>query len=247
MNQNDKFRETFKIEKPIIGMIHLFGNTDEDIFMIAKKEIDIFIDNDVDGILVENYACKKARMLEDVLNYLKTNCCSTVYGVNYLGNYERSFELADAYNAKFIQVDSVAGHLTPSYDMMFHNAINEWRRKSNALLLGGVRFKYQPVLSERTLISDLEFGMKRCDAIVVTSEGTGIETDLQKINQFRSIIEDFPLVVGAGLTYDNCVEQLRIADGGIVGSYLKEEHVDYGEVSPIHTKKIMSKVKTIRK
>ena len=63
--------------------------------------------------------------------------------------------------------------------------------------------------------------MERADAIVVTGEGTGIETSIEKILQFREIIGDFPLIVGAGVTPDNAHEQLENTDGVIVGSSLK--------------------------
>ena len=52
------------------------------------------------------------------------------------------------------------------------------------MLLGGVRFKYQPVHSGRTLEEDLRIGMERCDAIVCTGEGTGIPTPLGKVEEF---------------------------------------------------------------
>jgi predicted TIM-barrel enzyme len=114
-------------------------------------------------------------------------------------------------------------------------------------LLGGVRFKYQPVLSPRSVEEDLQVGMERCDAIVVTGKGTGLPTELDKIKYFREIINDFPLIVGAGLNLDNCIEQLSIADGGIVGSYLKEGHIDSGYVSPIYVNVFAEKVKSLRK
>ena len=74
----------------------------------------------------------------------------------------------------------------------------------------------------RSLEEDLKLGMERCDAIVVTGAGTGINTDLEKIKTFRSILGDFPLIVGAGMTADTAQEQLAYSDGAIVGSYFKE-------------------------
>ena len=64
--------------------------------------------------------------------------------------------------------------------------------------------------------------MERCDAIVVTGAGTGISTDLDKIKNFRAILGDFPLIVGAGMTAETAQEQLTFSDGAIVGSYFKE-------------------------
>lgn len=81
---------------------------------------------------------------------------------------------------------------------------------------------------------------------MVTGEGTGKETDLDKINKFRQVLGTFPLVVGAGLTAQNCVEQLSIADAGIIGSYLKDNYKDNGDVSIEHVNEFMGNVKTLR-
>lgn len=236
----------FGTAKPIIGMIHLKGTDDKDIFRRAVREIDTLNRNDIDGIMIENYFGDDYNVTE-VLEYLHTFRSDLIYGVNILNDYYRAYELADQYGASFIQVDSVSGHLSHYDDMIFKKSIKILRDTSNTILLGGVRFKYQPYLSNKPLEEDLKIGMERCDAIVVTGTGTGIETDLHKIQEFRNIIGDFPLIVGAGLTPDNCVPQLSIADGGIVGSYLKDNHRDDGEVTDVFTAEFMNKVKTLRK
>ena len=96
-----------------------------------------------------------------------------IYGVNALHNDALGFELAKKYGASFIQLDSVAGHLTPEDDAVFGESIAKWRAGYDGFVIGGVRFKYQPYLSGRTLEEDLHIGMSRCDAIAVTGEGTG--------------------------------------------------------------------------
>ena len=55
------------------------------------------------------------------------------------------------------------------------------------LLLGGVRFKYQPVLSENPLDVDLQLASQRCDAVVVTGDKTEEQTSPLKIAQFRYV------------------------------------------------------------
>lgn len=246
MSTQKMFERVFGTTKPIIGMIHLKGTNDRDIIRRAVSEIDTLNKNGVDGIMIENYF-GDAYNVEEVLDYLHKIRSELVYGVNILNDYYKSYELADKYGASFIQVDSVAGHLYKYDDMIFDKSINFLRDTSNTILFGGVRFKYQPYLSQRSLAEDLKIGMERCDAIVVTGEGTGIQTDLNKIKEFRNIIGNFTLIVGAGLTSDNCVPQLSIADGGIVGSYIKDNHHDNGEISETYTKEFMDKVKTLRK
>jgi len=238
------FLNLFAVKKPIIGMIHLKGDNDQQKFEIAKKEIEIMTTNGIDALLIENYF-GRVHNVEEVLEYLSFEKANLIFGVNILGNYKYAFQLAEKYRAKFIQVDSVAGHL-PSYeDELFEVDINKLRKETDAFLIGGVRFKYQPVYGV-SLEEDLKKAMTRCDAIVVTGSGTGITTDLGKIKQFRDIVKAFPIIVGAGLTLNNCEQQLSLADGGIIGSYLKEDHIDTGDLSEDNVKRIMSKVKTIR-
>ena len=59
------------------------------------------------------------------------------------------------------------------------------------------------------------------------------------IQEFRNIIGDFPLIVGAGMTAENCVKQFAVADGGIVGSYFKDTYEVTGTVDVEHVKKLI--------
>ena len=217
-------REVFGVEKPIIGMLHLSGYGREKVLENAKREIDIMYRNDVNAVLVENYFGDRVDV-ENALKLLKKDYPDKVYGVNMLGFPEMPFDLARKYGAKFVQMDSVCGHLEPNYEKPFLKKLEALRGDGDIFLLGGVRFKYQPVRSGRSLEEDLKLGMERCDAIVVTGAGTGISTDLEKIKTFRNILGAFPLIVGAGMTAETAKEQLAFSDGAIVGSYFKE----YGE------------------
>lgn len=214
-------KEVLGADKPIIGMLHLTGYGREAVLENAKREIDIMYRNGVNAVLVENYFGDRVDV-ENALKSLQEFYPNKVYGVNMLGFPEMAFDLARKYGAKFVQMDSVCGHLEPGYEKPFLKKLEVMRGNGDIFLLGGVRFKYQPYRSGRSLEEDLKLGMERCDAIVVTGEGTGISTDLEKIKTFRSILGDFPLIVGAGMTAETAQEQLIFSDGAIVGSYFKE-------------------------
>lgn len=245
-SEKRRFLELFKTEKPILAMIHLKGDSGEEKLEIAKTEIDQLIENGIDAVIIENYF-GSPEDVEEVLKYISKERNHMIYGINILDDDKRAFELALKYEAKFIQLDSVAGHLNVEDDGEFNDFIQKMRQQTNAFVLGGVRFKYQPYLSERSLEEDLKIGMSRCDGIVVTGDGTGMETDLDKIKEFRAIIgDDFPLVIGAGLTAENCDTQLAIADAAIIGSYLKDNYKDNGNVSVEHVKHFMGELEKCR-
>ena len=217
-------KEVFGVDKPIIGMLHLSGFGRDEVMEIARREVEIMYRNGVNAVLVENYFGDDVDV-ENALKYLQDNYPDKVYGVNILGDPDVAFDLARKYGAKFVQIDSVCGHALPQHDAQLSKFLDRLRGERDIFLLGGVRFKYTQHLSGRSLEEDLRLGMERCDAIVVTGAGTGINTDLEKIKTFRSILGDFPLIVGAGMTAETAQEQLVFSDGAIVGSYFKESGI----------------------
>ena len=206
-------------KKPILGMIHLSG---QHVVERAKFELDIYKEEGVHGAIIENYH-SGPDMLEIVLEAIDwSNYSDLLLGINILPNdYEKALELADKYNFDFIQLDNVAGTYVNNQSVDEEDYLMVRQKYPNIKVLGGVWPKYYQPVAESNIKDDLESGMFRSDVVVVTGSGTGKETPLDKIKNFRSEIGDFPLIVGAGLNTDNVQEQLRIADGAIVGSCFK--------------------------
>lgn len=233
------FSDLFSQNKPIIGMIHLSGAYRSEKISRALEEIKIFESEGLDGAIVENYHGSIEDMLR-ALDSLSERETSLALGVNFLGNPYQSLYLAKKFNAKFVQFDSVQ-----------RQHINVTRYESIRALhpeiyvFGGVRFKYQNPTG-LSLKEDIEDGKSRCDAVVTTGAGTGIETPLHKLYEFKSFLPDFPLLVGAGVNINNVYSQLEIADGAIVGSSLKVAGTN-SRVSPEKTRNLMSEVKRLRK
>src|SRR3989338_1326744 len=212
-----KFEEVFTIKKPIIGMIHLAGKDKADRMSRALYELDLYEKEGVDGAIIEDYHGS----VEDVYDVLKesnTKGFKIIRGVNVLSDPYSSFSLAQEFGARFVQFDSVqSGHIdSRKYDRLR----NQYK---DIVVLGGARFKYTSSTGD-SLEEDINDGRNRCDAVVTTGDGTGIETPLQKLKDFKSILEKFPFIVGAGVTKENVYQQLMIADGAIIGSYFKNSY-----------------------
>jgi len=206
-----EFKDLFRVRKPIIGMIHLSGIHKVD---GALREMEIYAGELVNGVIVEDYhGC-----VSDVKNALeaisKENFPMKV-GVNVLGNPYQGFELANEFGASFVQFDSVQSNF------LHLETYLEYRKTyPNIAVLGGVRFKYK-ISTGGTLEDDVAEAIPLCEAIVTTGKGTGIETPIDKLRDFKRVLGDFPLIVGAGVNYDNIDEQLEVADGAIIGSAFK--------------------------
>lgn len=236
----------FSVEKPIIAMLHLKGSDPADVQARAVREFELYRDNHVDGVMVEPYFGTYSQA-ERMLAYLAENAGDMPFGINCLNVDAMSFELAAKYGCSFVQADSVVGHVKPRDEESLQAFFDTFRQRCpKAFLLGGVRFKYQPMLSEHTLEEDLRTAMIRCDVIGVTQNATGQETSLERIRRFRSAIGDFPLFVCAGLRADNVAQQLELADGAVVGSFFKDTYKDDGEVDADHIRQLMTQVQALR-
>ncbi|MBS3094704.1 hypothetical protein J4474_03490 [Candidatus Pacearchaeota archaeon] len=236
MNSIDKL---FGIKKPIIGMIHLAGSSQEEKVERAIEELKIYDEEGINGAIIENYhgdVLDLAFVLEESAN-LNLNL---VKGINVLGDLRSSFNLSHISDAKFIQIDSVQ-----------NKDLNAWEydflRKffPGIYILGGIRFKYKTPTGN-SLEQDLEEGKSNCNIIVTTGDGTGIETSIQKLKDFKNYLGDFPLIVGAGVNLKNVTEQLSVADGAIVGSAFKPYKNTYEKVDRNLVRNFMNEVRKLR-
>jgi len=235
----NNLKDIFKIEKPIIGMIHLAGKSREEKVKKALKELIIFEEQGIDGAIIEDYHGD----YNDVYDALKQSSnlgLKIIRGVNLLMDPYTSFKFADEFRAKFIQFDSVQ---TPDLNLERY----ELQRKEypNIAVLGGIGFKYTQ-LTGNPLEQDLEEAKLRCEAIVTTGKGTGIETPIEKLKQYKALLPDFPLIVGAGVNQDNVYEQLNIVNGAIIGSAFKVDNNTYKQLDVSKIKDIVDVVKGLR-
>lgn len=235
-----EYKTLFNGGKPVFGMIHTMGTDSKGMLELAKKEIEIYLRYGICP-LIENYFGSSSDC-EEVLKWILEKHPDSIYGVNILGDYPGAFRMARQYRAKFIQIDSVCGHLLPVQDQKYAEALAKCRKEADVVLLGGVRFKYQPVLSGRSLAEDLNLAMDRCDAIVCTGEGTGMATPMEKVSEFKSVVGDFPVLVGAGVTLETAAETFSKGDGAIVGSWFKEHHDAAWPVNEDYVKTFMAKL-----
>jgi uncharacterized protein len=209
------FNRLFQIDRPIIGMIHLAGENQDKKISKSLEELEIYEQEGVDGAIIEDYHGSR----EDVEEALKQsqNRFDLVIGVNVLRDPYSSFSFAQKYGAKFVQFDSVQ-----TRDLNLKLYAKRRTKFSNIVVLGGVGFKYISPTGN-PLEVDLREGKSKCEAIVTTGDGTGIETPTEKLKQYKEILGDFPLIVGAGVGLRNVDEQLKICDGAIIGSYFKSQ------------------------
>lgn len=231
------FNELFpNVKKPIIGMIHLSGPKDRKVTR-ALEELFVYQEEGLDGAIVEDYFGS----VDDVEAVLQETCnrrgLNLVIGVNVLRDPYASFGLAHTYGARFVQFDSVQ---EPDLDVNLYEKLRQ--AFPRVAVLGGIGFKYTRPTGNPLEI-DLEFGRRHAEAIVTTGLGTGVETPVSKLELYKRHLGEFHLIIGAGVRPSNAREQLQVADGAIVGSYLKQD----GDASmPVDKYRVRSLMKQVR-
>lgn len=210
--------DNFFKNKPIFGMVHMSdgpkGRTSR-----AIQEIRMLEFEGVDGVIIENYHGTSGDVMEALMDLGTTKL---KIGINILPNdFKRAIIMADYFGADFIQLDHVAGTYSRCEEFNVREYNDLRNRYPKIKVLGGVWPKYYYPVEGSVLEDDIKAGIERTDAVVVTGSGTGQETPLDKIKQFRELCGDHPLIIGAGLDEHNVQEQMKYADGGIVGSCFK--------------------------
>ena len=232
------YKELFGDNKPVVAMIHLKGRDLNETLQRAKTEAEIYFSHGINAVMVEDYF-GTLKEVEAILAWLQAEHPEKIYGVNIIDDHRRSFELAERYGARFVRINSVSGNLPPKKDAALAKEIEELRQRHNVMVLGGVRIQSKPLFTGRTLKEDLRVAKDRCDAIVVTGDGTGRQTPEAKIQDYRCNLNGFPLMVGGGVDTENITETFSLADGAIVGSYFKTDHKVGGDVEAPYVKTFM--------
>ncbi len=231
-------------KKPIIGMIHMYGS--EQAADYAREEVNIFQQEGVDGFILENYH-GDLREIRQALEWIDEIPDNMLKGINILPNeIVTAYELAAAYRLDFIQLDYISGTYERASEFDIKNYLKFRNRFPDIKILGGVWPKYYEPVSGSKLWEDIETAQERCDAIVVTGTGTGKETPLDKIKEFKKLAGETPIIIGAGLTPENVREQLIHADGAIVGSTFKKFGKTTNPINRELVKDFMSEVNKIR-
>lgn len=234
------FKRIFKISKPIIGMIHLAGENGQNKVKRALEELIIYQEEGIDAAIIEDYYGSPKDVYQ-TLKEISKEKLGIIIGINVLRNPYSAFKLASEFGAKFIQFDSVQ---TQDLDLNLYNGLR--KDFSSIAVLGGIAFKYTKQTGN-PLNVDLEEGKSRCDVIVTTGSGTGIETPIEKLKEFKKLLGNFPLIVGAGVNLNNVYEQLKVTNGAIIGSYFKPDKNTRMPIDRQRVRNLITIVKEVRK
>lgn len=235
------------VNKKLIGMVHLlplpgtvgFKGDLKSIYERAKHDARILEESDFDGLIVENYGDKPysrgkvSRQQLAIIAAVFKEVASIIdmeIGINVQFNdYRAELAIAKACNADFVRIEVFTETVVTPSGIMEGDAAEVARlekqlepNSTNVDLWVDVKSKGVTLIKDESIKQVVErTDSNGADTIIVTGSGTGKSTPLDYVREAKEVTEK-PVVVGSGLTSDNIKKSMKIADGGIIGSALKE-------------------------
>jgi membrane complex biogenesis BtpA family protein len=261
----------FMNDKPVIGVVHLLplpgspkyaGDLDT-IINRALKEVQIFKQGGVDGIIIENFhdmpylkgsvPLEQYGIMASILTMARHEV-NVPLGVNvHYNDWKAEITLAFTCKAQFIRVESFVDTVITASGIVEPCCAEVTRyRKYLGIDKGEVQIwaDIHPKYSKNLLPYSLSYSAKMAeealaDCIIVTGETTGIETPLENLQEVKNSVH-LPVIAGSGVNLENLTQTLQTTDGVIVGSAFKPsgnttEMVDFEKVEKFILKKSTSK------
>ena len=244
--QRALFVKVFGIPKPVIGMVHLAalpGNPGYRSRMVvydhALRDARALREGGVDALLIENFGDTPyfpgrvpphiVAEMTLIVQAIRREVELPV-GVNVLRNDGLSaLAVAGAAGGGFVRVNVLSGTYATDQGLISGEAHLLMRSRhelaSPALIFADMLVKHARPLGELDpgAIARDTAHRARADALIVTGSSTGVAPSLDEVRTVRQAVPEKMILVGSGVTERNAPDFLRLSDGLIVGTDLKEE------------------------
>lgn len=261
----------FRVKKPIIAMLHFrelpgdpfFKHTDsmEQVIRYAREELHALQDGGVDGIL---FADEFSLPYEKKVSYVTVAAMARIigelhtevklpYGVNISQNPLAAIELAAAVDAQFVRAPFTGAYLSDAGFIDTDVAAVLRRRRALGIEDLKLLFKVNPesdaYLVERSIEKITHSVIFHCrpDALCVSGESAGKETDSGLISRVKKVAVGIPVFCNTGTKKENVVDKLNFCDGCIVGTVFKKDGKFENFVEAKRVREFMDVVREYRK
>jgi uncharacterized protein len=263
--------ELFASAKPIIGMIHApaFPGAPRfdaragvrSVYDAALREAHALAEAGVDGLIVENgwdvpflppekIGHETVTAMAVLVERIR-QATGLVVGVNCLANAVMpSLAIALAGDARFVRANQWANAYVANEGLM-NGLAGEAVRYRKAIgaehikVFADVHVKHgsHAITADRSVAdqaTDAEFF--DADVLIATGLHIGDEPDEGEVAAIRAG-STLPIVLGSGVTAENAGRLLRVADGAIVGSDIKEDGAWFNPVSVERTRLLVERAR----
>jgi hypothetical protein len=259
-----------RVPLPVIGMIHLlplpgspgFGGEPGRVRDAMMRDAEGLARGGVDALLLENfgdvpfYPGAVPPHVVAAMAVLAGELRGVVdlpLGINVLRNDAlAALGIAQAAGAAFVRVNVLAGARLTDQGLVegqAHTVLRERARlgAGEIRIVADVQVKHSAPLAPRPLAEEAAELVERAgaDALVVSGTRTGVAPAIEDLDSAREATRA-PVLVGSGLTADNAKSLLRVADGAIVGTSVKDPDAARGGVDHGRVTRLMEAVRRVR-
>jgi len=257
-----------KIDKPVIGMIHLpplpgapkYDGDFQAIRRLVIEDARALLDGGVHGLMLENFGDAPffpTHVPTHTVTHMTAlaqavrDASDLPLGINVLRNDGLSaLAIAKAVGASYIRINVLSGACLTDQGVITGNAAELMRYRQDIgaqdiKVLADVRVKHAAPLAERALEDEVDELVQRAcaDAVIVSGAGTGKPTDPDRVRQVKAAAGNTPVLIGSGATPDTLPKLLPHADGFIVGSYFKQDGSLFKPVDPRRVEAFLEAIK----
>jgi membrane complex biogenesis BtpA family protein len=265
--------DLFATPKPVIGVVHLKplpgaprydGGPVRDIYAAAVADARVLAAGGLDGIIVENASdmpfCRPEDIGPETVAALTAACIAvrgavdTPIGITCVANgVIPALAVAKAVGATWVRANQWVNAYVANEGILNGPAAQALRFRSaikaeNIRIFADVHVKFgaHAITADRTVseqATDAEWF--DADVLIATGSRTGSPTRVDEVEQVRHGT-NLPVLVGSGLAADQVAELFAVADGAIVGQWLKKGGLWWEPVDPRRVEQMMNAVRRTR-
>lgn len=228
-------------------MVHLpplpgapaYGGSIEGVLERAVVDAQALTEGGVDGIMVENYG--DTPFFADVVPPATVSALTLAVaavrresnlpiGVNVLRNdAAAALSIAACTGAQFIRINVHTGAMLTDQGWIAGKAAETVRLRraldAPVAIAADILVKHAVAPAGLTIEDAARDTFERgaADVLIVSGAATGAPTDIDDVRRVKRVLPEAPVWIGSGVTTENVVSLLQIADGVIVGSAFEKE------------------------
>ena len=270
----DALQALFPTRKPVIGVIHLrplpgapryAGAPVGEIYAAAVRDARVLADGGIDGIILENASDMPFARPEDIgpetVAALTAACLevrgavATPIGITCVANgVIPALGIAKAVGARWVRANQWVNAYVANEGILNGPAPAAMRYRArigaqDVAIFADVHVKFgaHAITADRSIAeqaTDAEWF--DADVLIASGTRTGSATEPREVEEVKSGT-NLPVIVGSGLSAEQVPALFAIADGAIVGQWLKQDGRWWNPVDPRRVEQLMAAVARMRR
>ena len=249
----------------LIGVVHLpatpgapgFEGSFDHVLEHATRDARALVDGGADALVVENFGdapffrervpAETVASLAIAVREVRAIAGTRPVGVNVLRNDVRSaLGIAATTGASFVRVNVHVGAMVTDQGLIQGEAADTLRERDrlcpDVAIFADVHVKHAAPLAPTPIEEAAAevLGRGRADAVIVSGIATGAPVNRPELVRVRERVGSGRILLGSGTTDENAASLLSVADGAIVGTWVKRDGRLENEVDASRVARLVS-------